>query len=229
MTSFPVHASEGQLIADGIAKARNTANQDIKLAQSTDSLGIFPAVNGRYYIYCSVCPIETKDGFMLMKILDTLSFIDPDIPQKVWLNAYVSGSYSYSWNPKKSTIKFENQEFRIDNCWDDTRAILVNDSIKSVTLTNVIRNDEIDSVQFGKLMVFGLFIMGLIFGLLIKNLKKIQIIIFVSVVALFSFFIYIMFNGSLLALSIPIGAFVLGNLITFVTFKLVMSLTRRKS
>lgn len=228
MTLFPVHASEGQLINDILLSKRYTVPQNLEISQSADSLGIFHLPGGPYYIYCSVCPIETRDGFMLMKILDTLNFIDPDIPQREWLNAYVSGNYSYNWIPKKSVITFKNQEFRVDNRWNDTRALLVGDSIKSFTLTNVTRNDEINSVNFGKFMIIGLFIFGLVIGLFIKNLNKHQIITFIGSVSIAAFFIYIMFNGTLLALSIPIGSFLLGILTIFAALNVLHSLNKKK-
>ncbi len=196
--------------------------------KSTEDLEIFIALDGKFYIFCKSCPIIASNGFLQEKIIDTLNFIDPDIPQKEWLNAYTSGSYTYRWNPKRSTIKFDHLEFRIDNCWDNTRAILVGDSLKSFTLKNVIRNDKMSSVQFGKFMIFGLLIIGLLAGLWIKNLKKrIQIITFIVALALIAFFICIMFNGTLLALSIPIGSFILGNLIAFAIFGVLHFLRRR--
>lgn len=228
MTSPYVQASEEQNINDIILSNHYTVKHDFKVPQTTDSIGIFHLPNGPYYIFCSTGPINTKDGFILLEILDTLNYIDPGIPREEWLNAYLSGNYSYKWTPERSVIKFEKWEFQLDNYRNDTRAVLLGDRIESVMLTNIARNDKIDSTKNGKIMIIVLFMLGLFLGLLINNLNQYKIITTVVLMSIAAILIYIMFDGTLLALSIPLAAMITGIIIPLTVFSVFHSFKKNK-
>ena len=220
-----IHASEGQLLADEINQEKARINVISRPIQSVDSLGIFPAISGQYYVYCKVCPIQTSNGFIVMAIIDTIKFIDPDITQKDWINAYVAKNYIYSWQGKLSTVKIEGRRLTLSTKRDESHAVLVNDSIRSFTLLNIQQNSASEKISEGKLLLIILFIWGLIVGLYSTALRSLAVKFLVLAIGLIilTLFLESLMNSTLITLSVMLVIYLSGNSLMILFCRLIFS------
>ncbi|MEI6529134.1 MAG: hypothetical protein WCN88_01845 [Candidatus Falkowbacteria bacterium] len=234
MSMPSVHASEGQILADEINQEKARLNDVSKLTQLADSLGIFSGLNNQYYVYCKVCPVQTSNGFLVMAIIDTLKFIDPNIPQNKWVNAYVSKNYTYNWVNQMGIAKIERQRLTINSRRDETRALLVGDSLKSFTILNVQQCDATEARRNGNLLLIVLLIWGLVVGAYVFTHKSLIVKFLILTLAFFvsTLFIRSLIDSTLVTLSVMLGTYLLGNLLILLIFRIFFAIrlffTKRK-
>jgi|GEM_PF-6419065 len=194
-----------------------------------DSLEIIKMPDGKYYIYCSVCPIVANNGFLQKKILDTLNSIDPAIPERFWLTAYVMKNFIYKSDQNVSRIKFENGWLSVNNRFDDYYTILSNKRLQSYVVREVQKNSATDARNFGMILMLCLIGLGLAVGLAIYKCKTIIFEVATALVGAVPMFLFMryMFLQTDKTLMITMGMYIMGNI--FMLLILAMAFPKKKA
>jgi len=83
-----------------------------KVLPGTDSLKIIKVSDHKYYVYCSLCPIEVGRGIIFRRAIDSLDYISPLVPESAWAKIYANNYYIYENKAKSKTgLYIVDQQF----------------------------------------------------------------------------------------------------------------------
>ncbi len=202
------------------------ANESVK----SDNLKIIQNQNGKYYIIRSSQAFESVNGFLRVPIVDSLNYIDPAIPQNIWVKAYLDKNIMFEMrHTARSLIIIEDWRLKIFNRLDYHYASLNNDSLKLHTDYNISGVNDSQATSGGTILLICIFIAGLIFGSIISSPRGFKLMLLLLAGLITMLFFYFFFVGTIYARLFPLVPFIVGNLVMLSILKLFRTLKKNRS
>ncbi len=208
---------------------------DDTIMLASDSLEIVQIKENKFFVVCTTCEVLSSHGYMRRIIVDSLSYISPDIPRDYWLEAYSTKQVTYKHKLLLSRLELKNWKPIMTYVWQDSEAIYASDSLKSIS-TSYISSENYNSLLSSKfsanyfllfvvIVGFIWFIMSLDTGIK-KSLHAYgELATGLGIAIIF----YFTFGKTLAAFILPLIAFVLGAFIPLIITRLIKILIRSVS